>query len=152
MNDLTIIDRLAYHANMLDDPAIRPENGIVFSLWKANRSGNRPPIEDLCRDVLNCLESANTLVNSPIPSSEIGIRSEIDSNLTYAVSTIIDSCQEYNLLWERHSTFDEKTRRTLREATWKISHGWCAILAGDIDSIIEHVSIQGKLKELIEIE
>lgn len=152
MDDSSVLDRLANHANVLDDPAIPAEKSIVFNLWQANRSGHRPPIEELCRDVLNCLENANTLVNGSSPSSRTVKRSEIDPSLVYTISTIIDCCQEYSLLWEKRSKFDEKTRMLLRESIWQITHGWCALLAGDIDSIIEYVIVQGKLKGLVEAQ
>jgi hypothetical protein len=65
----------------------------------------------------------------------------IDRRATYAVAASITSGVEYLLWLVDHAAADRSSALEMGKNLWRISCAWEAVLAGDIDSLPEHLEL-----------
>jgi len=68
-----------------------------------------------------------------------------ERSLIYAVNGLLTAC----LNEATSSRFDDSLRNQLCRLTWRIVTAWDAILAGDIDSIEEHVKTEESARMVV---
>jgi hypothetical protein len=146
MNYQLALKRLANHANMPIDNEIAPNESLIFNLWQSTRTSNTSDIKELAQDVIRCLESVNKFVSFSASQNDQVPLQGTDRQLALIVSTIIDGCQEYSLLWEHRSSLSDENKQTLKHIVWRISHAWCGVLHGDIDSLQDYVDLDEQIK------
>jgi hypothetical protein len=133
--------RLANHGNL---PSAGPEaESLGYALWLLRRGDEsaaaRFPV--LYEDVVDCLEVVNIELNGEVPSETPNTRKQmaIDRWLAYSIVGILGLHLE--ALPETTHVSDggrERVLRLLRE----ITIAWDAVLAGDIDSLREHIALE----------
>ncbi|NNF64214.1 MAG: hypothetical protein HKN07_08120 [Acidimicrobiia bacterium] len=78
-------------------------------------------------DCLDVLVKLNHELNGELPSAGFDCGPELPRSLVYSISEIIRMIRECRT--------DDANR-----AAWRIETAWLAVLAGDIDDILEHVA------------
>jgi hypothetical protein len=66
----------------------------------------------------------------------------IDRRLAYTVAAVITSGVEHFLLLVGDSATDASAALAMGRDLWRVSCAWEAVLAGDIDSLPEHVELE----------
>ncbi len=144
MNYEQALRRLSHHANLTD----AEEEGwpsLVGILFEAKRAGVVPDLREPADDLISCLDVVNRHVNGETPSASAGADRErrIDRRLTYAVAAVITSGVEH-FLWlvDNPATDTSSALLAMGKELWRVSCAWEAVLAGDIDSLAEHVELE----------
>lgn len=135
--------RLLNHASLLPPSMQMPDaESFCFNLWKADRERVPPAALDrLYEDILACLEAINHALNGPVPSETTANgAAQTEVQLVYAVATILDEAWEYYCRWQSGRIFGQPILEHLACINRCISCAWVGVLAGDIDSLGEHVA------------
>jgi hypothetical protein len=135
--------RLSHHAN-LTEAGGEGWSSFVGLLFEAKTAGVVPNLREPTEDLISCLDVVNRHVNGERPSASVGAdkKRRIDRRLTYAVAAVITSGVEY-LLWSvEDSATDTSSALAMGKELWRVSCAWEAVLAGDIDSLPEHVELE----------
>lgn len=96
---------------------------------------HRKPVESLqtvWSDVLPALESLNSQLNSSTPAESV------DRSAAYVISGFVAECCHIAVSCDCLDV----SRRCFMEFGWKVSVAWEAILAGDIEDIGVHISLE----------
>jgi hypothetical protein len=109
--------------------------------------GSQPARAD---DLISCLEVVNRHVNGETPSASVGTDKErrIDRRLTYAVAAVITSGVEHFLRLVGDSATDDSAALGMGKELWRVSCAWEMVLAGDIDSLPEHIKLEEQARDL----
>jgi hypothetical protein len=135
--------RLSHHANLTEAEG-EGWSSFVGTLFEAKTAGVVPNLREPTDDLIACLEVVNRHVNGETPSASVGTDKErrIDGRLTYAVAAAITSGVEHFLLLVGDSATDASAALAMGRDLWRVSCAWEAVLAGDIDSLPEHVELE----------
>lgn len=126
----TTISRLLWHAGLDGRETDAPS--IASNTWP--RENLSPAFHEAVVDCLCTLATLNRELNGDIPSRTTVCVEDVPRNLVYAVTEIvrmIRDCQEHAQGQSGEAVFAQAARR--------IETAWLAVLAGDIDNILEHV-------------
>jgi hypothetical protein len=120
--------RIRYHAGLqqaldLDVPS------LAELLWK------KLPADESVRDVIHTLQILNTELNGEIPSESSQREQNIPRSVVYGVSEIIRLTRN-----AAERLQDVKRIEALLQFARSIEIGWSAVLAGDIDNIMLHIT------------
>lgn len=128
------VDWLRWHAGL---EIGRRRHGTSISDCTYAKDGANSLIESAVEDCLHAFDVLNREINGPT-SSATSIRTAVlPRNVVYAATEIIRML--HDSARQGRGTQREKL---LYELARKIELGWSAVLAGDIDSIIEHVAYE----------
>ena len=135
--------RLSHHANLTEAEG-EGWPSFVGILFEAKLAGVVPDLREPADDLISCLDVVNRHVNGKTPSESFGAEKErrIDRRLTYAVAAVITSGLEHFLWLVDDSATDASSALALGKNLWRVSCAWEAVLAGDIDSLPEHVELE----------
>lgn len=116
--------RIRYHAGLqqaldLDVPS------LAELLWK------KLPADESVRDVIHTLQILNTELNGEIPSESSQREQNIPRSVVYGVSEIIRLTR---------NAAERLQDEALLQFARSIEIGWSAVLAGDIDNIMLHIT------------
>jgi hypothetical protein len=114
-----VVSRVRWHAGLDPGPGAVPS--IADCTGPASTNDG---IDAALSDLLRTLGELNQELNGEIPSSSTGGASQIPRTLCYAISEIT------RMLREHPGSHD---------AAWAVETAWAAILAGDVDSLDEHL-------------
>jgi hypothetical protein len=134
------LQRLYYHANITEAEA---EGWSSFgrTLFEAKPRIKVPDLREQTTDIIACLEVVNRHLNGETPSASVGTGEQyIDPRAAYAVSVIISDGIEQLLTLAGSPAADLSAVLVLGKDVWRVSCAWEAVLAGDIDSLSEHVA------------
>lgn len=142
MNYDDAYQRLKNHANLPND--LPEELSICWTLWKIHSTGSQADLTSLLDDIMECLECINRYFNGAVPSetSDSGKCSVADRWLLYSIQCILQDGFTKALLWRRTNKLDEGFIEHVEEVFFAIGCAWEAVLAGDIDSLSTHVSLE----------
>ena len=135
--------RLSRHANLTEAEG-EGWSSYVGTLYKARTAGVVPDLRDPTDDLISCLDVVNRHISGETPSASVGADKErrIDRRLTYAVTAAITSGVEQFLSLVDDSATDTSSALAMGKDVWRVSCAWEAVLAGDIDSLPEHVELE----------
>jgi len=125
------ITRLLWHAG-LDDGGSTDVPSIALNTWP--RGSLTPDFHEAIADCLYTLATLNREMNGDVPSRTAVRVEKIPRSLVYAMTEIIRmirDCQEHTQGQSDAIAFSQAARR--------IETAWSAVLAGDIDNVLEHV-------------
>lgn len=100
-------------------------------IWMMKHQGVASPMDQIWEAMLQDFEELNCVLRT-------GEETGIERSLVYAVNGLLTACVNE----AAPSRFDESFRIQMYRLTWRIVTAWDAILAGDIDSIQEHVQME----------
>jgi hypothetical protein len=143
MNYEQALLRLSHHANLTEAEG-EGWSSFVGLLFEAKIAGVVPDLREPTDDLISCLDVVNRHVNGETPSASVGTDRErrIDRRLTYAVAAVITSGVEHFLWLVNDSATDTSSALSMGKDLWRVSCAWEAVLAGDIDSLPEHVELE----------
>jgi hypothetical protein len=135
--------RLAHHANLTEAKG-EGWSSFVGLLFEAKTAGVVPNLREPTDDLISCLEVVNRHLNGETPSASVGSDKErrIDRRLTYAVATVTTSGVEHFLWSVGDSATDTSSALAMGKDLRRVSYAWEAVLAGDIDSLPEHIKLE----------
>jgi uncharacterized alpha-E superfamily protein len=111
-----IIDRVSWHAGLRGDP-LDPRS-VSGSLAAGQDSAAA------IADLLSWMTRLNQAMNGPVPSEVAGPKDEaVPRSVAYAVSELARQLGDTGHVIE----------------AWEVNVAWNAILAGDIDDLVEHI-------------
>ena len=87
-------------------------------------------------DYLSALALLNLELNGPTPSESInGKATSVPRELAYAAAEVA------RILRDRAARPDtpDRDKRTLLDSAWYVETAWLAVLAGDIDDLVQHL-------------
>jgi hypothetical protein len=130
---------LRNHANGAGSTLPEGES-FLFVLWQAGRESRAPELQHLFDDILACLETVNHALNTEHPSKTVAGKAEaVPRSLVADVSAILHVGWSDYWRWSLSQQFSESFREELAVMLVQIGIAWEAVLAGDIDDILEHV-------------
>jgi hypothetical protein len=138
--------RLLNHASLLAGRTPLPdEESLHFILFKADQERIPPArMEVLYEDILSSLEIVNHALNGAEPSEAVtGKETHVGRGLAYAMWMIIDDGWRFYHRWGAERVFERQTLEQLSRVISGVSCAWGAVLAGDINSVREHVELEG---------
>ena len=135
--------RLSHHANLTEAEGEGPSS-FVGLLFEARTAGVVPDLREPTEDLISCLDVVNRHINGETPSASVGADKErrIDRRLTYAVAAVITSGVEHFLWSLDDPATDTSSALAMGKDLWRVSCAWEAVVAGDIDSLSEHVELE----------
>jgi hypothetical protein len=135
--------RLSHHANLTEAQG-EGWSSFVGTLFEAKTAGVVPNLREPADDLIACLDVVNRHVNGETPSASVGGDKErrIDRRLTYAVAAAITSGVERFLWLVGDPATDRSSALAMGKDLWRVSCAWEAVLAGDIDSLPEHIELE----------
>ena len=142
------LQRLYYHANITEAEG---EGWLSFgrTLFDAKARSEVPDLREQTTDLIACLEVVNRHLNGETPSASVDTGERyIDSRAAYAVSAVISEGIEHLLALVSSPASNQPLVRALGIDVWRLSCAWEAVLAGDIDSLSEHVELEKWGREL----
>jgi len=116
------------------DNADDPTNLADF-IWMSEHHRIFPNTEQVWNELVQDFETLNVMLNVE------SLDKCLTRQLLYAISGLITRCIDYAASHQHN----EVSRRQLLGLGWRIATAWDAVLAGDIESISEHV----KLEEIV---
>jgi hypothetical protein len=133
------LKRLRNHANT-PNPDLPESESFLFEVWQAEREFRDPRLQNLFHDILDCFEAINHEINTKHPSNNVSGKAEaLPRTLVADVSAILSVSWRRLLKWSATRKFTESFREEFANMLLKISMGWSAVLAGDIDDIREYI-------------
>jgi hypothetical protein len=137
------LQRLFHHANLTD----ADEEGwssFVGSLFRTKTSAVVPDLREQTDDLISCLDVVNHQVNGQTPSASVNgdDNQHIDRRTAYAVAATLTSGVESFLSLVDNAAADRSSALAMGKNLWRISCDWEAVLAGDIDSLPEHLELE----------
>jgi hypothetical protein len=136
------VQRLYYHAN-LTEPTGEGQSSFIEALLEARERDAVPNLREQTADIIACLEVVNRHVNGETPSASVsGKERDIDRRVAYAMSAVVTSGIEHLLALTTNPVADQSSVLALGVDVWRVSCAWEAVLAGDIDSLSEHVELE----------
>jgi hypothetical protein len=131
VSDQTIA-RLRWHAGFDGQPS--PRGSSIFSST-TSQIRSAADFESALSDCLETLSVLNRAQNGDVPSSTIGaVEDHLPRGLVYAMTEIVRMIRD-----RERRTSDKSEAITLARAAWQIDTAWSAVLAGDIDDLLDHV-------------
>ena len=125
-----LVERIRWHAGLVDD---RPEEQAVSISscidWTGRVDGR---LQTAVADFIDAPAELNLALNGPQPSESLTRSALIPCDVVYAFAEVI------RLRRDVAGRGAEATAAS--DAAWSIETGWRAVLAGDIDDILEHVT------------
>lgn len=125
------VNWLCWHAG-LKDGGHNLSSSIADCTYSGEDAMSR--LEAAVVDCLNALDVLNREINGPIPSATSIRAAVLPRNVVYAATEITRMLRESG-----RGARSMRYKKFLDEAVRKIEVGWSAVLAGDIDNILEHV-------------
>lgn len=132
-----IISNIQWHAGLVS--RMSPCNMRPLSMVIADAS-DCEAIEQSWFDLLDTLVNLNITLNGEFPSEFESKQDVIPRNLAYSIAELIQ-------------TFDaaiinspEAISKCVEQVRWRISVCWSAVLAGDIDDIIQHLKWESETR------
>jgi uncharacterized alpha-E superfamily protein len=125
------IVRLRWHAGLEEGPTDEVPS-IASSTWPRGRLSEN--LEPALLDCFRTLSSLNRELNGEVASSAVAHSGDLPRSLVYAVSEIVRllrECQE--------EAGNQRDARWFARSAWRVETAWSAVLAGDIDDILEHL-------------
>jgi hypothetical protein len=137
------LQKLSHHANLIEAEE-EDWSSFVGALFEAKRAGVVSDLREPTDDLICCLDTVNRYVNGKTPSASVNGDEDqpIDRRAAYAVACTISSGAEYFLWLMHNATADISSTLAMGENLWRISCAWEAVLAGDIDSLPNHLELQ----------
>jgi len=137
------LQKVSHHAN-LTEAEEEGWSSFVGDLLDARATGAVPNLRESTDDLISCLDVVNRHVNGETPSASVGVGKErrIDRRVAYAVGGIITSGVEHHLWLMDNVATDRSSALSMAKALWRVSCAWEAVLAGDIDSLSEHLELE----------
>jgi hypothetical protein len=136
------LQQLSNHANGAGSTSPERES-FLFALWQAEHEANAPELRSLFDDILSCFEAVNHALNTPHPSGSVSGKAQMSPrSLVADVSAILSGGWHYALGWSSSQKFSEPFRAYIVTMLEQMGIAWCAVLAGDIDDIREHVQTE----------
>ena len=145
MDYKTAFERLLNHANLPFGLARAPDDeSYLYHLWHAGHEKIfSSSIAEAYDNIIICLEVINEELNGPMPSESTEQKvSEIDRTLAYAMQVIIIGGWRYYIEWNKNQIFGQSVLNEVAHFNWGIGWAWEGVLAGDVDSIQEHVTME----------
>lgn len=145
------LGRLCNHASFPKRPAnLKEDESLLYAIWKARNERTDYEMTVLWEDVLSCLEAVNKKLNGEKPSATAleDKAIHLDRVLVIAVSTILHQCSQEVLFRHEHRTADWRSTANLAKQVWRLSCAWDAVLAGDIDSLADHIALEKWAREI----
>jgi hypothetical protein len=138
------VSRLRNHANLPESGS--PDDSTLFLLWQANRSRTFPSLVRCYVDIMDCLEILNHQWNGRVPSETPNSTKQmvLDRWIVYSVNLIIRGVWQYREEWEKPKVFPEDVLAHLVYFAWAVGCAWDGVLAGDVDSLPEHVLLEAR--------
>jgi hypothetical protein len=125
INEVTMhLRRHAEGSSNADDPTLLADNAWMFKHGSFTKD-----FKPIWADIVKHLEQLN------VEMKRLTIDEKLPRNAVYAVSGMLNQCFSISLV----KKIDPNIRQQFLELGWKISCGWDAILAGDVDNIAEYV-------------
>ena len=140
--------RLQNHSNA---PSHLPEESSFLSaLWRIENTRTPADLTPLYEDILDCLEVVNKALNGAVPSEVEGSAKSAAINrwLANSVTYILHRGWTDYYLWRQESAFGPSFLDGLFQMLWGVSCAWGAVLDGDIDSLREHIQLEGTARGL----
>jgi hypothetical protein len=136
------LEKLSHHAN-LTDAEEEGWSSFVGALFRAKRVGVISDIREPTEDLISCLDVVNRQINGQTPSASVNGEKyqRIERRAAYAVACTINSGVEYFLWLVDNAAADGSAALAMGQNLWRISCAWEAVLAGDIDSLPEHLEL-----------
>ena len=136
------LQRLSHHANLVE----AEEEGwssFVGVIYRAKTTGVVSDLREPTDDLISCLDVVNRQINGQTPSAPVsGDKDQrIDRRAAYAVACTLTSGMEYHLWLVDNAAADRSSALAMGKNLWRISCAWEAVLAGDIDSLPEHLDL-----------
>ena len=138
-----IKEKLSIHAGGTEEA--NDKANLADYIWMLKHEGCDADTAPIWEDILDILESLNRELNPLVSGSREMSQKEYQEflvgpprHLAYCANEMILQCTEYAL----YAKSDEATRRKLLDLGWRIATAWDGVLAGDFESIREHVDGQ----------
>jgi|SRR5215210_555629 len=137
------LQKLSHHAN-LTEAEEEDWSSFVGILFETKAAGVISDFRVPTDDVISCLDVVNRLLNGETPSASVNGDKErrISRRAAYAVAAIITSSVKYCLWLMDNAAADRSSALAMERNLWRISCAWEAVLAGDIDSLSEHLELE----------
>lgn len=139
----TLMSRLANHANLPSEQFDQPEASLLHALWRMRRGEPHGKISQLTDDILDCFQALHEECLPP-HESPVGLPADGLASVAYSVSCILHQGMTYVLQSEGNPKEGEEVREA-RHQLWRVAAGWSFLLAGDIESIPDEVSLAERL-------
>jgi hypothetical protein len=135
-----IADRLREHSGLLYPATQLGDSTFIEKLETIRNGGSDAGFEEAVGDVIACLENLNRFNNE----GEKGTLEILNPHVVYSISGMMVAGTE--LAIRRQQAGEDSSKLLI--GTWKIACAWDAVLAGDIDSISEHVILEIRARRL----
>jgi hypothetical protein len=113
------------------------QTNLADFIWMLKHGNMISNWDEVWAAMCNEFEDLNTLINA-------GPDNDISRQLVYAANGLINLCVE----GASSPQFEEHIRHKLLQLAWRISTAWDAVIAGDIDTIGEHVELERHAREI----
>ncbi len=118
---------LLWHAGIAER-----QGATVPSIWEATKTGDGEALNAALDDLVAAFVVLNRDLNGDAPSASIGPgRPHVPRSVAVAVS-------EINQLLRRYPG----TNPGVKRGVWVVDAAWDAVLAGDVDDLAEHLSLE----------
>lgn len=107
------------------------ERNLADCIWLMKHQAAAFHVDEIWEALLQDFEDLNKLI-------KIQHESAIARPLSYAINGLLTACLNEVI----SQPFDASIRDQILRLTWRIVTAWDGILAGDIDSIQEHVQLE----------
>jgi hypothetical protein len=142
-----LLRRLQEHSGLPESGATIPTDTLAEFLHLVTRNGSSLHLSEITSDIVGCLDQLNRHVNRS-PSRE-KIWQEISRSVVYSVSGIVGGCLEKAIELQNRDLHSEVARDLLRSA-WQIQCAWDGFLSGDIDDLVQHVSLESNARSFVQ--
>lgn len=132
MNTTTIADITARLQRQTQGTENADNQGnLADYVWMLNHQGVSIGTDEIWEQLCQAFEDVNTLSNA-------GSESHFCRALVYAVNGLLTLC----LNQAGSARCEERARAQMLRLAWRINAAWDAVLAGDIESISQHVELE----------
>ncbi len=134
-------DRLLWHAGLRTDHSILSVAPICNCLLVGNRLNDC--LNSSVEDFLLVLDSLNQELNGSQPSLVTGESQDIPRRIVYSIIEIHRMLREF----ECHAFEASEDNPAIKVAIRIVETAWAAVIAGDIDDILEYVRLERQAGE-----
>lgn len=127
------ISRLRWHAGLDETGKTDGLSSIASNTWPKGRL--TPNFQKAVTDCLDTLVILNREINGDVPSSSSVWAKDLPRSLVYAMTEITRMIRN-----SQEQAQDQNDANALSRAVKQLETAWSAVLAGDIDNILEHIA------------